>query len=81
MPLLLSPLITAIIDQLAKDHSLFVTTWRWGEYGGAGSALPSFVMSTRHQCKVLPGRSADGIFMQGSSKNMYAELGMDSVGS
>jgi 1-deoxy-D-xylulose-5-phosphate synthase len=74
------PLDTAIIEQLAKDHSLFVTLEDGAIMGGAGSAVAEFVMSTRHQCKVLPVGLPDEFIMQGTQQEMYAELGMDSVG-
>ena len=74
------PLDTAIIEQLAADHSLFVTLEDGAIMGGAGGAVAEFVMSIKHQCKVLPVGLPDEFIMQGTQQEMYAELGMDSVG-
>jgi 1-deoxy-D-xylulose-5-phosphate synthase len=74
------PLDTAIIEQLATSHDLFVSLEDGAIMGGAGSAVAEYLMSTKHQCKLLQVGLPDEFIMQGTQQEMYAELGMDSEG-
>lgn len=74
------PLDTDIINKLASQHSLFVTLEDGAIMGGAGGAVAEFLMTTKHQSKVLQVGLPDEFIMQGTQQEMYAELGMDSAG-
>jgi 1-deoxy-D-xylulose-5-phosphate synthase len=74
------PLDAEIIDQLAATHDLFVSLEDGASMGGAGSAVAEYLMSSRHQSKLLILGLPDEFIMQGTQQEMYAELGLDSVG-
>ena len=74
------PLDTQIIDQLASNHSLFVTIEDGAIIGGAGSAVAEYLMSSKHSAKLLQLGLPDEFIMQGTQQEMYTELGLDSEG-
>lgn len=74
------PLDSAIIEQLAADHDLFVSVEDGAIAGGAGSAVAEYLMSSKHSCKLLQVGLPDEFIMQGTQQEMYAELGMDAAG-
>lgn len=74
------PLDTDIINQLATTHELFVSLEDGAIMGGAGSAVAEYLMSTKHNSKLLQLGLPDEFIMQGTQQEMYAELGLDAAG-
>jgi 1-deoxy-D-xylulose-5-phosphate synthase len=74
------PLDTEIIDTLASDHELFVSIEDGAILGGAGSAVAEYLMSSKHNTKLIQLGLPDEFIMQGTQQEMYTELGLDSQG-
>ncbi len=74
------PLDTQIIDTLASDHELFVSIEDGAILGGAGSAVAEYLMSSKHNTKLIQLGLPDEFIMQGTQQEMYTELGLDSQG-
>ncbi|MGJ8680858.1 1-deoxy-D-xylulose-5-phosphate synthase [Paraglaciecola sp.] len=74
------PLDTAIIDELAGEHSLFVSLEDGAIVGGAGSAVAEYLIGSTHNSKLIQLGLPDEFIMQGTQQEMYAELGLDSAG-
>lgn len=74
------PLDTAVIDQLAGKHGLFVTLEDGAIMGGAGSAVAEYLISSPHSSKLIQLGLPDEFIMQGTQQEMYQELGLDSLG-
>ncbi|WP_293759373.1 1-deoxy-D-xylulose-5-phosphate synthase [uncultured Paraglaciecola sp.] len=74
------PLDTDIINQLAATHDLFVSIEDGVIIGGAGSAVAEFLISSKHNSKLLQLGLPDEFIMQGTQQEMYVELGLDAAG-
>jgi 1-deoxy-D-xylulose-5-phosphate synthase len=74
------PLDTDIINQLAATHDLFVSVEDGVIIGGAGSAVAEFLISSKHNSKLLQLGLPDEFIMQGTQQEMYVELGLDAAG-
>jgi 1-deoxy-D-xylulose-5-phosphate synthase len=74
------PLDIDIINELAAKHNLFVSIEDGAIMGGAGSAVAEYLISSRHNSKLLQLGLPDEFIMQGTQQEMYAELGLDSNG-
>jgi 1-deoxy-D-xylulose-5-phosphate synthase len=74
------PLDTDIINQLAATHDLFVSIEDGAIIGGAGSAVAEFLISSKHNSKLLQLGLPDEFIMQGTQQEMYVELGLDAAG-
>jgi 1-deoxy-D-xylulose-5-phosphate synthase len=76
----IKPLDEALLLKLAENHSHFVTVEDNALIGGAGSAVNDVIL--RHDCavKVLNLGLPDQFVSHGTQQEIYAELGLDSVG-
>jgi 1-deoxy-D-xylulose-5-phosphate synthase len=74
------PLDIDVINELAAKHNLFVSIEDGAIMGGAGSAVAEYLISSRHISKLLQLGLPDEFIMQGTQQEMYAELGLDSIG-
>jgi 1-deoxy-D-xylulose-5-phosphate synthase len=74
------PLDTQIIDELAKDHEMFVSLEDGAIIGGAGSAVAEYLMASKQLKPLLQLGLPDEFIMQGTQEEMYAELGLDCAG-
>ncbi|WP_019674762.1 1-deoxy-D-xylulose-5-phosphate synthase [Arsukibacterium perlucidum] len=76
----IKPLDEALLQQLASEHSHFVTVEDNALMGGAGSAVNDFILQHGHAVKVLNLGLPDQFIKHGSQQEIYAELGLDSNG-
>ncbi|RUO68397.1 1-deoxy-D-xylulose-5-phosphate synthase [Idiomarina ramblicola] len=74
------PLDTACLDQLMKDHSVFVTVEENVTAGGAGSAVSEYVVRQASNPQVLTLGLPDEFVKHGSQGEVRAELGLDVAG-
>ncbi|MFT7229474.1 MAG: 1-deoxy-D-xylulose-5-phosphate synthase [Methylophilaceae bacterium] len=74
------PLDIDVINELAAKHNLFVSIEDGAIMGGAGSAVAEYLISSRHISKLLQLGLPDEFIMQGTQQEMYAELGLDTIG-
>lgn len=74
------PLDEQAILKASKKHDVLVTLEDGAIKGGAGSGVMELLQSNKVLAHVLPLGLPDEFIMQGSQQEMYAELGIDSVG-
>ncbi len=76
----IKPLDLALLQQLAQDHSRFVTLEDNAIAGGAGSAVNEAVAALQLPVSLLNLGLPDHFIRHGSQEELYAELGLDSAG-
>lgn len=74
------PLDSDAVLKAAGEHSLIVTLEDGAIQGGAGSAVVECLQQNKVLAHVLTLGLPDKFIMQGTQKEMYAELGIDAAG-
>ncbi|WP_372882574.1 1-deoxy-D-xylulose-5-phosphate synthase [Psychromonas sp.] len=74
------PLDKQLLDHLAKTHKQFVTIEENSIAGGAGSAVNEYFMAEKINVPVLNLGLPDQFIEQGTQKEIYALLELDSAG-
>ncbi|MCB5225750.1 1-deoxy-D-xylulose-5-phosphate synthase [Alishewanella sp. 16-MA] len=74
------PLDTALLQQLAVDHSYVMTVEDNAIMGGAGSAVNEYLVQLHYQGQILNLGLPDEFIKHGTQQEIYQELGLDSAG-
>ncbi len=74
------PLDTALVDQLATEHSCLVTLEDNALMGGAGSAVAEYLASGGHPVKLLQLGIPDRFVGHGSREQLLSDCGLDAAG-
>ncbi|MGM0629816.1 MAG: 1-deoxy-D-xylulose-5-phosphate synthase [Pseudomonadota bacterium] len=74
------PLDTSCLDELMKDHSVFVTVEENVVAGGAGSAVSEYVAKHKAHTQVLNIGLPDEFIKHGSQSEVRKEIGLDAEG-
>ncbi|MGM0430823.1 MAG: 1-deoxy-D-xylulose-5-phosphate synthase [Pseudomonadota bacterium] len=74
------PLDTNCLDELMKDHSVFVTVEENVVAGGAGSAVSEYVAQHKTRPQVLNIGLPDEFIKHGSQSEVREEIGLDAKG-
>jgi 1-deoxy-D-xylulose-5-phosphate synthase len=74
------PLDTSCLDELMKDHSVFVTVEENVVAGGAGSAVSEYVAKHKARPQVLNIGLPDEFIKHGSQSEVREEIGLDAKG-
>ena len=70
------PLDTALLDQLAKDHSLVVTVEENVQNGGFGQQVCGYMEKYHSDIQVLPVAIPDRFVPHGGVDSLRAQLGL-----
>ncbi|WP_371372867.1 1-deoxy-D-xylulose-5-phosphate synthase [Thalassotalea aquiviva] len=74
------PLDTALLTELAQQHTTFVTIEDNAIAGGAGSAVNEFMQSIQSSVSLLNIGLPDQFIKHGTQEEIHAELGLDANG-
>lgn len=74
------PLDTALLDELASDHSLFVTVEENVKSGGFGEHVCAYMEACHPDCRVLPAAIWDRFVSHGSVDSLRAKIGLSAPG-
>ncbi|WP_337840391.1 1-deoxy-D-xylulose-5-phosphate synthase [Rheinheimera sp.] len=74
------PLDETLLTELSQQHSHFVTIEDNALMGGAGSAVNEFCIARQLPVKLCNLALPDQFIKHGTQEQIYAELGLDSVG-
>ena len=70
------PLDTSLLDELAKDHSLFVTVEENVKNGGFGEHVAAYMEACHPECRVLPIAIWNRFIGHGETESLRAEVGL-----
>lgn len=70
------PLDTSLLDELAKDHSLFVTVEENVKNGGFGEHVAAYMEACHPECRVLPIAIWNRFIGHGEIESLRAEVGL-----
>lgn len=70
------PLDTSLPDELAKDHSLFVTVEENVKNGGFGEHVAAYMEACHPECRVLPIAIWNRFIGHGETESLRAEVGL-----
>lgn len=70
------PLDTSLLDELAKDHSLFVTVEENVKNGGFGEHVATYMEACHPECRVLPIAIWNRFIGHGETESLRAEVGL-----
>ena len=70
------PLDTSLLDELAKDHSLFVTVEENVKNGGFGEHVAAYMEACHSECRVLPIAIWNRFIGHGETESLRAEVGL-----
>jgi 1-deoxy-D-xylulose-5-phosphate synthase len=70
------PLDTALLDELAREHSLFVTVEENVKNGGFGEHVAAYMMACHPAAKVLPIAIWDRFIRHGSVDSLRSKIGL-----
>ena len=70
------PLDTSLLDELAKDHSLFVTVEENVKNGGFGEHVAAYMEACHPECRVLPIAIWNRFIGHGEIERLRAEVGL-----
>lgn len=70
------PLDTSLLDDLAKDHSLFVTVEENVKNGGFGEHVAAYMEACHPECRVLPIAIWNRFIGHGETESLRAEVGL-----
>lgn len=72
----IKPLDTSLLDELAKDHSLFVTVEENVKNGGFGEHVAAYMEACHPECRVLPIAIWNRFIGHGETESLRAEVGL-----
>ena len=70
------PLDTALLDELAKDHSLFVTVEENVKNGGFGEHVAAYMEACHPEARVLPIAIWNRFVEHGDIESLRAKIGL-----
>ena len=72
----LKPLDTELLDELSKEHELFVTVEENVKNGGYGEHVAAYMEACHRECRVLPIAIWDRFVEHGSVDSLRAKIGL-----